>query len=81
MTKSPSDIVESDRKVEYVRMAVIKSALYLLSQGIKPNKAYTMAKCLAFASSVTGVLYGRSRQGCKLAYEDLRVHMKQLVPN
>jgi len=81
MTKSPSDVVEADCKVAYMRMAVIKSALYLLSQGIKPNKAYTITKCLAFASSVTGVLYGRSRQGCRLAYEDLRVHMKQLVPN
>jgi len=57
---------------EIARIIVIRQALKLLAVGIKPNRAYTLSRCLRIAGEYTGKTYPLSRGKALVAAQDLK---------
>ncbi len=62
---------------EYYRAAVVRSALNLLIQDIRPNSGYTLKSVLAVVSKITGKSYRISKIGAMIAIQDLTIWMDQ----
>jgi hypothetical protein len=69
--------------VELFRAATLKSALGLLSKGIRPTRGLTMTKALKMVTEYTGQTYKRSVAEAERARTDLTVWietMKSAIP-
>ena len=54
------------------RAVAVRHALRLLAVGIKPNRAYTLRRCLAIAGEITGKKYPVSRGKALIAAQDIK---------
>jgi hypothetical protein len=54
------------------RAVAVRHALKLLAVGIKPNRAYTLRRCLAIAGEITGKKYPVSRGKALIAAQDIK---------
>ena len=54
------------------RAVVLRHALLLLAAGVKPNRNYTLRRCLAVAGEITGKRYPVSRGKALVAAQDIK---------
>ena len=57
---------------ETYRVVAIRHALKLLAVGIKPNRAWTLTRCLRAAEEITGKRYPRHRGAALVAAQDIK---------
>jgi len=62
--------------VHCYRAAVLRGALYLLQNGIKPGRGWTLTRALAMASQYTGKAYKRTQ--ATQAREDLSIWIQTM---
>lgn len=70
---------DTPEKITVYRICVVKTALKLLSRGIKPNGAYTIKATLAVATVFTGKQYSASRKACVQAVADIEAKLNSIL--
>ena len=54
------------------RAIAVRAALRMLAVGVKPNRAWTLGKCLRMAEEITGKRYPRHRGSALIAAQNIK---------